>query len=532
MSPSRSDASKGPVYLQLVIILAFFFILSFSFIHDAQAGGPSEQGPIVSPGGIEAPGAMRADRIGRHRRAQRVPSLTTPRDPDNFLTRPMTSWKTLQGEAPSIRFPGRASLARTCKKSLRADRYLMKPLVPLEGGSGPSVITRRGSWTRTESLRQEVPLGMTLVGGVGYRSGAEETGSRFSMDLVLPARTRGGSLLFFESRAEYRDPLLRPANDSNRRFDLGIGGGWRNVWSDRVMFGVNGFLDTTRLDGEWYSSPGFGMEFAVATSRSIWDLTFNMYRGGGIDLKGGVTVPIMEESLDMRLYAEKYRFFDGEFILGSKAGVQISSPGRLVALTYEYGQDSRNPGYYAVGCSLTVPFCLEKIFSGKNPIDLPTAKSRAALQATRLRSDGVKRAWTSPDTVAEVRRTPQGRRWTTPGRLTDTIFSTKKTSDSASVTPKAQSRDVCERRKDCCERGKEQKKEEKRDEKGSLGGSLIGALLAGSAVSNTIFVTSCFTGATYLTGDYLYRNAFGPFELEPYELEEIGREMPKKGRRK
>jgi hypothetical protein len=45
-------------------------------------------------------------------------------------------------------------------------------------------------------------------------------------------------------------------------------------------------------------------------------------------------------------------------------------------------------------------------------------------------------------------------------------------------------------------------------------------------------VLICHYGATYVGGDYVYRNAFGPFEIEPYELEQIKREMPKRKRRK
>jgi len=37
---------------------------------------------------------------------------------------------------------------------------------------------------------------------------------------------------------------------------------------------------------------------------------------------------------------------------------------------------------------------------------------------------------------------------------------------------------------------------------------------------------------TYVGGDYLYRNAFGPFELEPHEIERIKQEMPNRPRRK
>ncbi len=376
---------------------------------------------------------------------------------------------------------------------------------------------RRGTRASGNLHEIVVPFKPSLSGGAIYYKGEEKTAGRFVMDLLLPARMGSSSLLFFESRAEYQNSFSPIPSGADRRFDLGLGLGWRKVWDDRVMVGANVFADTSRLYGEWSSSPGFGFEFALSPSVFVWDTALNVYRGGGIDLRSGLIFPILNEHLDMRLYAEKYRFFDGEFILGSKGGVEVSLPGRLLAVTYEYGQDSRNPEYHALGCSLSLPFSVEKMFSGKNPFALPEPKSRATRYAKRLQADRVKRTWNSPDTVVEARHTPQGKRWTTPGRLTDTIFRFEKASTEDDTTTKAPKSDTdsCREHKRCCEceRDRTSEKESTSDCASTL-----------SAFKAAVLVAI----GSYFAGDYAYRNAFGPFELEPYELERIRKEMPKK----
>ena len=139
----------------------------------------------------------------------------------------------------------------------------------------------------------------------------------------------------------------------------------------------------------------------------------------------------------------------------------------------------------------------------------------------RLKAQGVKRAWRQPGTVVEARSTHQGERWTTPGKLSDTIlWSTKR--DTKSETASNDNSKTCRKPKDCsCEQPK------KEEEERSLGSSLLSWML-GTKTGGTILAV----GATYLAGDYAYRNAFGHFEIEPYEMERIKQEMPKKPRRK
>jgi hypothetical protein len=360
-----------------------------------------------------------------------------------------------------------------------------------------------------------------LAGGAIYRTAGEDRDSRFTMDFFIPIPLSSSSALFFESRAEYQDLFSRFRSPSDHRLDFGFGLGWRKVSESGLMFGTNVFWDASRLYGDWYSSPGLGFEMAIHGAGGMWDVMLNFYRGGGIDLQTGFTFPIWEDRLDMRIFAEKYRFFDGEFILGSKGGVEISSPNRWLSVSYELGQNSRYPEYHAIACSLTVPFSLEKVFSGKNPFEFPVRPDPDLRYSERLKAQGVKRAWRQPGTVVEARSTPQGERWTTPGKLSDTIlWSTKR--DTKSETASNDNSKTCRKPKDCsCEQPK------KEEEERSLGSSLLSWML-GTKTGGTILAV----GATYLAGDYAYRNAFGPFEIEPEEMERIKQEMPKKPRRK
>lgn len=342
-----------------------------------------------------------------------------------------------------------------------------------------------------------------LSGGAVYRTTRDEQDSRLTMDFLLPAKFDRSFSLFLESRAEYQNVLSNLWNSADQRFDLGVGLGWRKVWPG-VMFGTNAFWDTSRLSADWYGSPGIGIEFAAHGRNLVWDAILNFYRGGGIDLAGGFTFPILEDRLDMRLHAGKYRFFDGEFILGSKCGVAVSSPDRFLSVSYEYGQDSRNPEFHSFACSLTVPFQLDRIFEGKNPVELPVPPGRGTRYSERLQSEGVKRAWRKPDTVVEARNTAQGERWTTPGKLTDTtLWETKQVVEEGNGADKPNT-----------------------NSENSLGCALV--TLLNTDVGKGLFAM----WAAYLGCNYTYRNAFGPFKIEPYELERIKKEMPEKRQRK
>jgi hypothetical protein len=472
------DATSSSIPARHLLILTFFLSLLL-FIHDTHARGTPEQ-TAESPFSSMEP--MRFEDFLS--RGSPVTDMSSP-DLDN-LALPMKSID------------------------------LGLPL----GETGFYGLPPDSTWTThriTSKPPRESLLSKAILSGAAvYRSAREDSDARVTLDFVLPARFDTSSF-FLESRADFRNPCSRSLHSGYRGFDLGFGLGWRKVWEEGLMLGTNAFWDASRLSGDWYSAPGFGFEFAKHSQHGIWDIILNVYRGGGIDLEGGFTFPIWDERLDLRVYAGKYRFFEGDFILGSKGGVQISSPNRFLAVSYEYGQDSTTPEYHALTCSLTVPFSLEKLFSGKNPFELPDAPSTGKRYVERLKSEGVKRAWRKPETVVEARNTPQGERWTTPGRLTDSILWSKKPATEPEKTANAESK-MCYQR-DCCRCScsrcncYDKKSDDESSEKGLW--NTIGLLVL-----------------TYVGGDYLYRNAFGPFELEPHEIERIKQEMPNRPRRK
>jgi hypothetical protein len=510
MLHSRSDAMSGSAPAYVLFVLIFSVVSCFFSVHDAHASGPPKLSTIphldiksVEKSMIDFQLRGLVQRSGLDSSSRR--SGDTLMGPIGREA-PFGTWASFEPARKVKPLPQAPSSGRESPGS----RGLVHPIVDRPFG-------------------KPAPLKPLLTGGANYRFGREERTGGLLMDFFLPARLSGSSSVFLESRSEYQRSLAKFPPSPDRRFDLGLGLGWRKVWDGGVMIGTNAFLDASRLDGDWYSAPGFGIEFASHSRDRVWDAILNVYRGGGIDLKVGRTFPVLEDRLDMRLYVEKYRFFDGEFILGHKGGVELSSPNRFVTISYAYGQDSRDPEYHAVSCSLAIPFSLDKILSGKNPIEIPDPSGRETRYSERLKSEGVKRARRIPDTVVEARRTPQGRRWTTPGKLSDSMFWASKPSKSETQTAKTEKADTtaAHKSKDCCS-----EKTEKVDKKTSSGPGLLDLLLGGPKGSCVVLGTICLAGATYLGGDYTYRNAFGPFELEPHELDRIKQEMPKSRRKK
>ncbi|MEW6530089.1 MAG: hypothetical protein AB1473_04575 [Thermodesulfobacteriota bacterium] len=499
---SQSDATSSSIPTNLLLVLIFPAILCFFSIHDAPADD-FHKGPFVPLYRPDSLGMLQTQGFQPRGRMDAGFSILPPYNSGNLLLSPI-SGETRLGEIKLIRLSPDDEHFRTLSS---------QPVWPRD---------RRNVFSAgSKTFGNSALFKSSLAGGAIYRTAGEDRDSRFTMDFFVPIPLSSSSALFFESRAEYQDLFSRLRGPLDHRLDLGFGLGWRKVSESGLMFGTNVFWDASRLGGDWYSSAGWGLEMAIYGADGMWDVMLNFYRGGGIDLQTGFTFPIWEDRLDMRIFAEKYRFFDGEFILGSKGGVEISSPNRLLSISYELGQDSRYPEYHAIACSLTVPFSLEKVFSGKNPFEFPARPDPDIRYSERLKAQGVKRAWRQPGTVVEARITPQGERWTTPGKLSDTILWSTKGETKAGTASSDDSK-TCRKPKDCsCERPK------KEDEERSLGGSLLSWLL-GTKTGGTILAV----GATYLAGDYAYRNAFGPFEIEPYELERIKQEMPKKQRRK
>ncbi len=496
----RSHATSCSSPANRLIILIISAIICFLFVHDAPAGGLPE-----SPRPSMPDGKSLSDWIDKD---VRLRNLGRADSTDPF-----------SGEVGGVLFrPAKLGDPLSKTKSL----YLLNTDSKALPSRAP--IVKSPSAEQKQFVVSEL-FKPTFMSRASYLVSGGAGDSNISVDFLLPTKLSPNSSLFLESRTEFQSPFANNVSPSDRRCDVSLGLGWRKTSVRGLMVGANAFWDVSRLADDWYSSPGFGVESAAHWNGGAWDLVLNAYRGGGIDAQTGFTFPICDKLLDMRIFAEKYRFFDGDFILGSKGGFEISAPNRLVSLSYAYGQDSACPSYQAVSCSLSVPFSLEKLFSGKNPIEIPESHGPDTRYVERLHSDGVKRNWRSPATVVEARATPQGKRWTTPGKLTDTIFSCK---EPATETAKTET-DSSSKLKDCdCDKTK--KSAECKTSGEGLG--LLALLYGGAKIGGSAFGAACALGATYLGADYTYRNAFGPFEIEPYEREQIKRERPKSKRRK
>ncbi len=64
----------------------------------------------------------------------------------------------------------------------------------------------------------------------------------------------------------------------NNRVDGSLGGGYRKFLGSQALIGVNGFYDTTRLAGQWFSSGSLGFQAAwLLPGSDALDINFNWY---------------------------------------------------------------------------------------------------------------------------------------------------------------------------------------------------------------------------------------------------------------
>ncbi|MGD9818726.1 MAG: hypothetical protein AB7V04_08485, partial [Desulfomonilaceae bacterium] len=119
-----------------------------------------------------------------------------------------------------------------------------------------------------------------------------------------------------------------------------------------LLIGVNGFYDTTRLVGNWYSAGGFGLQLAAnGPGDSMVDLNANYYSntfgnydsrgslfptfnaidsvkggGGSYDFEAGYSQALLNREYDLRLKINGYQFLVGDqFRPGIKAGAEITT---------------------------------------------------------------------------------------------------------------------------------------------------------------------------------------------------------------
>ena len=137
-------------------------------------------------------------------------------------------------------------------------------------------------------LRGILPLIPNLQFGYLYDFGNNRVSSgRFTADYLLPLSFSPDSVVFGEAHTEFQNfwntRTFTFANGTassgfNNRVDISVGGGYRTLLRRATLLGVNGFYDTSRLGGIWYSSGSVGFQMAaLLPGNDAIDLNFNWY---------------------------------------------------------------------------------------------------------------------------------------------------------------------------------------------------------------------------------------------------------------
>lgn len=236
-------------------------------------------------------------------------------------------------------------------------------------------------------LQGILPLIPNLQVGYLYSFGQNVRSDRLTLDYVRPVSVTRSSTIFGEAHAEFQDFWKILHGAVNNRVDVSLGGGYRRMLGSKTLVGVNGFYDTTRLGGTWYSSGGVGFEMAaeIAGNDAI-DLNFNWYGNlfnqsiitdafrygpSNFDFQAGYSHELYSGGPDLRLSATGYKFESWEGVYGYNAGAELKSRNGMLVLRYQVGHDKINQTYSTVGGFINVGFQPERILSGESPFTMP-----------------------------------------------------------------------------------------------------------------------------------------------------------------
>ncbi len=258
-----------------------------------------------------------------------------------------------------------------------------------------------GNWS---AIIPNLELGLTYSFGTNLRQ------SHWHADYTLPVKTGSSGVVSVEFHADlenisatswllalnnfwqHEDPGLQD------RIDLSIGGGYRNLFNDRLLLGVNVFFDSTRLTGSWRYSGGLGFEVAsFGPGNSLVDMNINFYslsyiaydsrgsvlltfnllgaisRGkGNFDFEAGYSQPLFYRAFDLRLKATVYQFeLANSQKIGFRSEAEITFADGLMRLSIEFGHDGVIGSYTTVGAYLNIGFEPENLFEVSNPFTSP-----------------------------------------------------------------------------------------------------------------------------------------------------------------
>jgi hypothetical protein len=260
--------------------------------------------------------------------------------------------------------------------------------------------------------------------GYLYQFGNVISTGRLTFDYVLPAYPSNDSAAFGEAHAEFTNfgkTLHRIFSSGTTttergypdRIDLSFGGGYRKIFGDSLLLGVNGFADTTKLADQWYGSGGVGLEMAaLGAGNDLVELNFNFYgnlfqgrnsivnafRNGprNYDASVAYSVQLGADGPDLRLKLTGYRFDIGTSQYGGNADAELKSKHGVFSLRGGVGHDPVNGWYHTVGGFLNVGVQFSRIFSGESPFTAPEPIFKSPRNLRRLLSRKVDRNYISP----------------------------------------------------------------------------------------------------------------------------------------
>ena len=292
-----------------------------------------------------------------------------------------------------------------------------------------------GSILVTPQMFQGIlPLPSNLQAGYLFNFGDSVGSGRLTLDFIQPI-VFGNSAVFGEAHGEFQNlwktigNLFRTgattSQDSfNVRTDLSFGAGYRTILREATLLGVNGFFDTTKLGGRWYSSGSVGLEMvALLPGNDALDLNFNWYgnlfnsnvladafrRGPeNYDFQAGYSHELWNGGPDLRLSATGYCFSSGSVVYGGRTGAELMTRDGMFSVKYEAAHDPINQTYHTVGGFVNVGFQLSNLLSGASPFVSPTPVFKSPRNLARLLSTQVKRSYYQPSAVTLRRASQNG----------------------------------------------------------------------------------------------------------------------------
>jgi hypothetical protein len=267
-----------------------------------------------------------------------------------------------------------------------------------------------------------LPAFPNLEMGFIYSFGNNVGTSRFEADYLAPFKISGNTIVFGEIHYEAQNFWKQLPGGTDYRMDLSLGGGFRTLMGENAFIGVNGFYDSSRFFGNWYSSQGLGFEMALLLgSDAAFDFNLNSYgnllsssgiinafrnMGGSYDVEAGYSHSLFGRLLDLRIKGVAYQFDTGSKVYGWKTGVELTTADGLIEVKYELARDAVNGRYDTFGVYANVGFQPENLFSGQNPFSMPEPVFKSPRSLKRMMTRKVHRDWHQATQVVKTSSSP------------------------------------------------------------------------------------------------------------------------------